>query len=253
MKSLSIGVPCYGAQEAKWWGTLVKNVANLTKSVNVVDILIADSMATDHNRNLIAKDFLKSNVEWIFWIDADTIVPVGGIERLLKTGKKMISGLYYGKHSPHNPIAYNTYNNAYRSINMDRSWEKGEILEVASCGFGAMLVHRSIFEDIQANFVPKMETNGGIILIHKDDILEGADQGIHDKVIGDTLYKKLIEPTIEINYPFFGLEHGKTEDLWFTEKATRLGYKIYLDTGVECGHLYPQAFEGSDYRNLYGH
>lgn len=253
MQKVSIGIPAYGPQEAKWWSQLVKNVAVLTKSVDLVDILVADSMATDHNRNIIADEFLKSKADWLFWIDADTVIPVGGIERLLKTGKKMVSGLYYGKHPPHTPIAYYIYNNAYRSIDKDNHWERGEILEVDSCGFGAMLTHRSIFEDIKANFIPKMETGGGIILVHKDDIVEGADSGMYDKVVGNVLNKKLIDPTIDVRFPFFALEHGRTEDIWFSEKATRCGYKIYLDTSVECGHLYPRAFEGKDYRMLYGH
>lgn len=253
LKKVSIGVPCYGDQHARWWGQLVKNVANLTKSVDLIDILIADSMATDHNRNIIADEFLKSEAEWLFWIDADTVIPMGGIERLLKTGKKMVSGLYYGKHFPNRPIAYYMYNNAYRSFDQDRKWNRGEIIEVDSCGFGAMLTHKSIFQDIKDQYIPRMETGGGIILVHKDDIMEGADIGMYDKVVGGVLNKKLIEPTIDVRFPFFGLEHGRTEDIWFTEKAKRVGYSVFLDTSVECGHLYPREVTGEDYRKMYGY
>jgi len=253
MQRVSLGIPCYGAQEAKWWAHMMKNIVEITKHVELVDILVSDSMTTDHNRNLIADEFLKSDVEWLFWIDADTIVPIGGLERLLRTEKKMVSGLYYGKHFPHNPIAYEKYNNAYRTINSDnKKWEVGEIIEVDSVGFGSMLTHRSIFEDIKKKYVPKMETGGGITLIHKDDIIAGKDAEITDKLIGNVLHKKLTDPTIDIKFPFFMIEHNRTEDIGFTERAKRCGYKVYVDTSVESGHLYPKAFEGAEYRKLYG-
>lgn len=250
-KTLSIGVPCYGAQEAKWWGTFAKNVAQITKTVDLVDIHIADSMATDHNRNLIVDTFLKTDAEWLFWIDADTVVPIGGIERLLATGQKFVSGLYYAKHPPHNPIAYYVHNNAYKSIDYDgRTWERGELIEVDTCGMGCMLTHRSIFEDMKANYVMKQEVGGGIILVHKDDIKFGSDS--EPGLYGNMRHSKLMDVDIDVRFPFFALEHGRTEDIWFTEKATRLGYKVYLDTSVECGHLYPRTFEGKDYRKING-
>lgn len=255
MQKLSIGIPCYGAQEAKWWSHLVRYVAKLGKSVDLVDILVADSMATDHNRNLIVENFLKTDSEWLFWIDADTIVPIGSVERLLATGKKFISGLYYAKHPPHNPIAYYKAGENYMPINGEgRVWERGEILEVESVGFGCMLTHKSIFEDIKKNFIPKQIAGGGLTLVHKDDVSE-AIPNLTQKLHGDMLVQQVSDPQEVFNYkfPYFALEFGRTEDIWFTEKAKRVGYQVYLDTSIECGHLYPREFTGKDYRELYGY
>jgi hypothetical protein len=253
MKKISVGVPCYGAQEGQWWAQLVKNMVNLTKSAEIIGILVSDSMATDHNRNLIAESFLKSDAEWLMWIDADTVIPPEGIEKLLDSGKKIISGLYYAKHPPHNPIAYYDHLNAYKSLDHEGGrWEKGEILEVDSVGFGCMLTHRSVFEDIKANYVMKQEVGGGVILVHKDDIKEGIDSDFNG-VIGNTRHSKLTDVQIDLRFPFFALEHGRTEDIWWCERVKRLGHKIWLDTSVECGHIYPRAFEGKDYRKMYGY
>lgn len=253
MEKVSLGIPCYGAQEAKWWSQLTKNVAQLSRTVQLGEILVSDSMATDHNRNLIVENFLKTDSDWLFWIDADTTVPIGSIERLLSTGKKFISGLYYAKHPPHNPIAY--YKNgdtSYKSINTDNSWERGEILEVESVGFGCMLTHRSIFEDIKKAYVVKQIVGSGMTLIHKDDISESLPKlqpGLH----GNILSQQVIDPEFEPKFPFFALEFGRTEDIWFTEKAKRVGYKVYVDTSIECGHLYPNETTGKTYRDLYGY
>lgn len=261
MEKVSIGIPCYGAQEAKWWSQLVNNIAQLSKTINLGEILVSDSMATDHNRNLIVENFLKTDSDWLFWIDADTVIPTGALERLLSTKKKFISGLYYAKHQPHNPIAYFSNGCSYKSINQEGAWERGEILEVDSVGFGCMLTHRSIFDDIRKNYVVKQIVGSGITLIHKDDIseeLQNSDisealpqikQGLYDNL----LVQKVIEPEFEPRFPYFALEFGRTEDIWFTEKAKRVGYKVYVDTSIECGHLYPQEVTGKTFRDLYGY
>lgn len=252
MEKVSIGIPCYGAQEAKWWSQLVNNIAQLSKTIDLGEILVSDSMATDHNRNLIVENFLKTDSDWLFWIDADTVIPIGTIERLLSTKKKFISGLYYAKHQPHNPIAYFSNGCSYKSINQNNVWERGEILEVDSVGFGCMLTHRSIFEDIKKNYIVKQIVGSGITLIHKDDISESLpdlEPGLHASI----LVQKVTDPEFEPKFPYFALEFGRTEDIWFTEKAKRVGYKVYVDTSIECGHLYPQEVTGKTYRDLYGY
>lgn len=252
MNKLSLGIPCYGAQEAKWWSQLARYTAQLSKTVDLVDILVSDSMATDHNRNLIVENFLKTDSEWLFWIDADTTVPIGSAERLLATEKQFISGLYYAKHPPHNPIAYYKLGDNYQSIGVDNSWERGEILEVETVGFGCMLTHRSIFEKMKESYIPKQIVGGGMTLIHKDDISE-SNPNLEAKLYGDKWVQTLVDPAFEYKFPFFALEFGRTEDIWFTEKAKRLGYKVYVDTSIECGHLYPREFSGKDYREIYGY
>ncbi len=255
---VSIGVPCYGPQEAKWWGQFAQHMGELHKTVDLQEILISDSMATDHNRNLIVENFLKLDSEWLFWIDADTIVPIGAIDRMIAVGKTMVSGLYWGKNDPHPAIAYYVYNGAYRPLDKTRHWERGEILPVDACGMGCMLVHRSVYEDIQKQFTPYQEAGGGMILVHKDDIsgevtadIKHATDG---KVVNGQRRQRLIPLTLEKpKFPFYSLEHGRTEDLWFFEIAARAGHKPYLDTSVECGHIRPLEFTGANWRDLNGH
>lgn len=254
MEKVSIGVPCYGPQEAKWWASLVQIISYSSKTLELGEIIVSDSMATDHNRNTIVDTFLKSKSDWLFWIDADTTVPAGSIERLLKTGKKVISGLYYAKNFPHNPILYNKHMGAFAPLPPD-AWERGEIIRVDMAGMGCMLIHRSVFEDIKDKYVAKQEVGGGLILVHKDDIHgeEEAPPELNNQVYGNVIYKTLTEQTTNLKFPFFSLEHGKTEDVWFCEKLERLGYQIYVDTSVECGHISPREYVGKDYRELYGH
>ena len=250
-----IGVPCYGPQEAEWWAQLAINTAIWSQSYELT-LVVASTMATDHNRNDIAARFLKTDAEWLFWIDADTIVPAAALQRLMGLGKTLASGLYYGKNPPHPPIAYVKWNKAYAPIERTQKWEVGEIIPVDATGGGCLLTHRSVYEDIQGNFTVLQRDGGGLVPVHKNDI-EGGMDGYHPhdgKVYKGQLRTRMVVPTIEnMKFPFFGLEFGRTEDIWFFELAARVGHKPWLDTGLECGHLRPKAFTGTDYRDLKGH
>lgn len=255
---ICIGVPYYGGIFGEWWVQFAQHMVGLHESVELVDILAIGAMATDHNRNTIVREFLKRDAEWLFWIDSDTIVPQGAISRLLATGKTLVSGLYYGKNEPNPPIAYYVYNGAYRPIDKQAKWEVGDILPVDAVGMGCMLTHRSVFEDIQKNFIILQEHGGALTAVHNDDMIGdaplNAKHKMDGKVIGGQQRTRLFPPTIENPlFPYFALEHGKTEDLWFFEIASRVGHKPFLDTSVECIHLRVNGFSGKDYRNVYGH
>lgn len=52
-----------------------------------------------------------------------------------------------------------------------------------------------------------------------------------------------------MGWPWFKMEVGKeplgvSEDYWFCKRARELGYKIYVDTGVLCGHVTLAKFDG---------
>lgn len=255
---LSIGVPFYGNVAGEWWTQMLQFVATLATQVTIREIITCGTMTADHSRNLIADDFLKSDAEWLFWVDSDTMPPAGAVERMLAVGKTMVSGVYYGKNPPHPPIAYYKHNGAYRPIDMQVRWEKGEILKVDSAGMGCMLTHRSVFEDILKHNNVYQIDGGGLVVVHENDVLGAVKDDFtheHDGKVYKGQYKqRLIHPTLAtLRFPFFMIDHLRTEDMFFFELAQRVGHSLYLDTSVECGHLRNVPFTGADYRNEKGH
>lgn len=256
--NVSIGLPVYGGFNEEWTPRVMHLVANLATKHNIIDIISMGSMTADHNRNAITADFLKSTAEWLFWIDSDTVPPVGAVDRLLKHGRTLVSGLYYGKHDPHPPIAYTIYNGAFTPINKTIMWEKGEIIPVDAVGMGCMLTHRSVFEDILKNYEVFQIPGGGVVPVHKNDLLGAVkddDSHEHDgKVYRGQLRTRLKRPTLEgLKFPFFMVEHIRTEDMFFFDLARRVGHTPVLDSSVECEHLRWKGFRGEDFRDKYGH
>lgn len=258
---ISIGVPFYGPMIGEWVTHMLQFVAVESKNHEIREIITAGSMTADHNRNIIAADFLKSDAEWLFWVDADTMPPIGALGRMLAHGKTLVSGLYYGKNPPHPTIAYVKYNGAYTPLSMERRWEKGEIIPADAVGMGCMLTHRSVFEDIQKNFTVLQLTGGGIIPVHNSDIIgdvettEGPLHHEHDgKVYRGQMRVRARKPVLaNLRFPFFMVDLQKTEDMFFFELAEKVGHKPWLDTSVECGHLRQVPYTGADYRNENGH
>lgn len=258
MAKISIGVPFYMGFSGEWTTQTMQFIATLSREHEIRDIIVSGAMTADHNRNLIVDDFLKKDAEWLFWIDSDTTVPVGAIDRMIAHGRTLVSGLYYGKNDPHNPIAYVTYNGAFRPIDQELRWEVGEIIEVDAVGMGCMLTHRSVFEDIRKEHEVYQIPGGGVTVVHKDDLKGAVLPDVVDEtdgqVIDGQLRLRLRTPTLaNLRFPYFMVEHIRTEDMFFFDLARRVGHKPVLDTSVECGHLRQVPFNGEQYRNLKGH
>jgi hypothetical protein len=259
--SISIGVPYYGLFSGEWTTHMLQFTARLSKNVEFRDVLTQGTMTADHSRNRIVEAFLKSDAEWLFWIDSDTMVPSGAVERMMSVGRTLVSGLYYGKNEPHNPIAYNVYNGAFTPIDKSIIWEKGELISVDATGMGCMLTHRSVYEDILKNYEVFQIPGGGVVPIHKNDILgdvettEGVRHHEHDgKVYSGQMRLRLKKPTLaDLAFPFFEVAYLRTEDMFFFDLARRVGHTPVLDSSVECGHLRFEPFTGAQYRESHGH
>jgi len=58
----------------------------------------------------------------------------------------------------------------------------------------------------------------------------------------------------KIDFPWFdfsaymGTRKSFSEDVWFCRKLKAAGYKIYVDTDLECGHISDRVITGKDWR-----
>ena len=93
--------------------------------------------------NLIAKEMVEGNYEWMLMIEEDNILPQGAYLKLNEymTDKKVpiVSGLYFTKSEPPEPIVYRgSGNGAFRDFKLgDKLWADG-------IPFGFTLIHGSI-------------------------------------------------------------------------------------------------------------
>jgi hypothetical protein len=280
---IDIGIACSGAQSPRWWSA---NFGNLLKEVQYGNIEIDHIMAissalpdwnkneaigqmaldfaplnekkrnqiTDGNRNRMTRNFMKSQAEWLLMIDDDTVLPEKAVTNLLRTGKKFVAGLYYNPNPPKNPIAYvrNPEGVGYYAL---YGWTPGSLIEVDSVGMGCTLIHKDVFRAILEGYDVVSRPNGSLMPLQKSAFVEGVQPtryiGLPDIFVSEGWMYTKVRPLEEDDnrmWPFYSMEYGRTEDHHFCEMAATVGFKPWVDTTINCGHIKSWSMEYKDYR-----
>lgn len=229
-----------------------------------------------HTRNTLADLFLQSGLEWMLTIDDDMVVPFGNgrwfnnytgfqvpepfcnfhaLDRLLSHKKTLVGGLYFGRWR-HGAAMFAE---GMRDKTVQQALRKGpkdEIRPTRWVGTGCMLVHRSVFLDIETRFP------------HLARSREGGQRGgqwftssEHElgAVVRDAL--SLLEdkrtPTgwdHETVWKVYAALHagqarskqnsglGMGEDVQFCIRAQQAGHQPYVDLGLVCGHVGQEVY-----------
>jgi hypothetical protein len=98
-------------------------------------------------REELTKDVMKNtDYEYILWIDPDTKFPKETIQVLLALKKDFIGGVVFGRYSPFFPnIRHLSADKIYHRIFV---WD-GNLFPVDGIGFGLVLIHRKVIEQIE--------------------------------------------------------------------------------------------------------
>lgn len=137
------------------------------KGVTFTDIGITERNLIDGARNILAEAFLSTPTEWIFWVDADMVIPKDTITELFKVAEeksaKIVTGIYYQRRGMNLPVLWSrneptkegqitahtteeAKKNKYAGSFMFPHKDKKTPFKVHSAGFGCILIHRSVFE-----------------------------------------------------------------------------------------------------------
>lgn len=154
-------------------------------------------MPFDHARNVGCQKVLENNFEWLFFLDDDVIPPNDTILRLMSHKQPIVSGLYYRRNLPIVPVML-------RNVEGGREWIQQynipELLEVDFVGAGCLLVHNSVLRSL-----PPLSAR-----CHwfewRVDRMDLPDR------------------------------ERMSEDFTFCQHARNHGYKILVDTSIQCRH-----------------
>ena len=203
---------------------------------------------TDINRNNIAHWFLTERADdsdWLFFVDDDIELPDDALTRLLAHDKPFVTGIYYRRSPPCDPLIYKQEEEGwYMPLLPDKDYQTGELIQVDGCGLGCALIHRSVFEAILETHFLYRRHNRSYGFMHYDNVVESGKLmkpgvHIHDT---ETILVQEITPMLSNNLspkerlPFFAFEYGRTEDFHFCELVKGAGVEIWADTGLEVKH-----------------
>ncbi len=153
-KRIMIGIPMTGLLRAEWtlarYGQIIPCNWSHVDSIHWIDqytpldFLVADA------RNIIVHNFIEKGFEWLFQIDHDVVLPQDCFirinEYMLKKEVPMMSGLYFTKSRPSEPLIYRGRGNSYYN-----DWKMGDKVWVDGIPSGITLIHRSLLEVLYDN------------------------------------------------------------------------------------------------------
>jgi GT2 family glycosyltransferase len=154
-------------------------------------------MPYDHARNTGCLKLLELGWEWLFFLDDDVIPPPDAIIKLMSHKKPIVSGLYYRRYEPLAPVMLRDSENGPQWI---QEFNAPDLLEVDYVGAGCLLIHRDVIKQLPP--------------------LSNRCQWFEWRCDRTDL------PHLE----------KTSEDFTFCKHARNHGFKIYVDTSVQCRH-----------------
>lgn len=157
MRKILIAVPCMDQLPAQF----AHSLATLT-SYGIEDTKISIwfnlGSLIYSSRDQIAKRALSDEADLVMWFDSDMVFNPDTLINMLKLiddGADMVTGVYYRRTPPYTPTIFKTMEINYEK-QMAEWTEFDEIpaepFEVASCGFGCVLMRTEIFVAVFAKY-----------------------------------------------------------------------------------------------------
>ena len=203
MKAL-FASPTYGSVDAKCVSFIRLATMSAAKhGTEWVGDISPDRLGYSDARNFVLEFLAKdpSLADGIVWVDSDIVPASDSIQRLTTTAEKygfdFLSGVYHQRRGGYRPCFF-AWDEQSQGFRINRIYEMDQIKEVGACGFGFCWTSTKMIMAIKA--LPHFDPDHG--------------SWFPDKRHGDL-----------------------SEDLGFCLQAREAGFKLYVDSGIQVGHL----------------
>jgi hypothetical protein len=214
-----------------------------------------------HSRNSLADQFLASGLEWMLTIDDDMVVPFGdarwfkayaelddlpmkaaslnALDRLLASGKTLVGAFYCGRHRRGKPMYAEACNSA-QEAKYAKSGPHDVIKPTRWVATGCMLVHRSVFLDIEKKFPRLARRENGMggqwFTPSEQDAMAAMDRG-RELLRAGKHAEALVELDAGAALAKANSGLGMGEDVSMCIRAKEAGHQPWVDLGLWCGHI----------------
>lgn len=188
-----------------------------------INYLIADA------QNLIVKEFIEKKFEWLFLLEHDVILPVDAFVRLnahIRSEKNpIISGVYFTKSIPAEPMIYRGRGNSYFT-----NWKYGDYVFADGVPTGCLLIHRSILEvmynEAEEYTIPGSQTKARHVFTTPRDMWFDPNTGQWNATTG----------TSDLDWCTKIIQNKVLQKAGW-KKHARLRYPFLVDTSIYCKQI----------------
>lgn len=151
---IMIGTPVTGLVRIEWVGARYGQIIPMNWSYLYVNQFISSYMPLRYQvadaQNLIVKHAIKKEMEWLFLLEHDVIIPPDTFMRIndymLKADVPIVSGLYFCRGRPSYPLVFRGRGNSVYA-----SFELGDEVWVDGVPTGCLLIHMSLLREMWQN------------------------------------------------------------------------------------------------------
>lgn len=215
--SLYIAMPCYDSVKIQTMVSMCKLVADLTRAGIKVDINTLKSPYISYARNILTAQFMKSNKDYLLFIDADVEFEPECPLRMVVAQKDIVCTPYRVKTNDPKVVRYTTSVPDNDNVKV----LPGGLVELTRGPSGMMLIHRRVFETLQKNR-PDLE-------IQAHQHVDLFPEGFKIFSFWDCIFKD-------------GKWTG--DDIAFCNLATENGFKLYANIESEMVHHGGYGYKG---------
>lgn len=142
---LCLGIPVHSSIAPLFFSTMLVRIEEWSQTFEIVPA-IETAFSIDEARNRIAEKAIDHKCDYIFFIDSDTLIQKGQLEKLISHNKEAITGISYMRTSPYNPLIRKKV--GYRLYLPIEPYGK-DLMDIDGAGFGCFLVSTSVFDKIE--------------------------------------------------------------------------------------------------------
>ena len=135
-----------------------------------VQYTFAQSSLICDARNKLCSVAEDGGFDRVLWLDSDMVFAPSMFKRMhehLDMGKDFITGLYFGRKPPFNPIIYrrcwHSYENRFPTPHVDPfvDYPRDELFQIGACGFGAVMLTTKLLRAVEDTFGAPFAPQGG--------------------------------------------------------------------------------------------
>lgn len=153
MKRILLGIPMTGLIRAEWalarWGQAIPCNWSNSECLAWVNQVTPLGFDVANARNVITQVAVQNDYEWLFFIDHDVILPPHTfvtINEYMREGKyPVVSGLYFAKCHPPEPLIFRGRGNSYF-----HKWKLGDKVMVDGVPMGCTLISGKLLKAMYA-------------------------------------------------------------------------------------------------------
>ena len=154
-----IAIPNLGTIQVKLMTLLMRWMSDNQGAWKSIAIFAPSGLVPhDNARNFCVSEFLKTDNDYLFFIDSDTIPPFDGLKLLLEADKDAISGCYpsvrFDTTQGTDTMIYNVFRHNVGengTLNFSNVYGEG-VEEIQSSGGGCLLIKRHVLEKMGTNW-----------------------------------------------------------------------------------------------------